>query len=165
MKQSGLGIGVTALLVAGVVFASPAFAATVDVGGARVSWDDATMFAQGEHGCSTIRFNYANGTGRELLNLKFTVESQFNERIAGDSYVAIMPGVTGVASEQVCDLPTGGDPYRVVVSVADYGGGSQESSAPITFRPRPDYVRCVNKRTYQVQDVQGKRCAAGWVKR
>ncbi len=126
------------LMVAGslVGFSSPAQASSLDVLGAAVTWDPATLYEP--TGCSSFNFNYNNGSGLRLLQLEFQVKGKFGDSLVRESQIGLPAGNSGQWSVQVCRsaLTDGLGPYKTELTIEDYNGSSRMVTGTLSFRSR-----------------------------
>jgi hypothetical protein len=156
----------TGLVAAAIGGAAPALATTLNRGGVTMTWDETKFYAPSPTSCTVYKFTYANGTPNELTTLTLSLLSPLNDRLAFEAQFGVTAGETGIFNVQLCGaLPAGLGPYTVTMEINQSGQGPTEVSAPVTFKARPDVVRCVNKKTYNIHEYAGKRCPTGWVKR
>ena len=130
---SAIGLFGTGMLLPAPV----AQAASADVMGATVSWDDSKMFRPS--GCSRYMFNYSNGTGIRLLILGFSLTDPYGNVVANNSQIGINPGITGNWNTQICrsQVSNGLGPYTLTVEIKDYAGSVRNASAPFSFVEPP----------------------------
>ena len=125
-----------ALAVTSFVFVQPAKASQLEVMGATVTWDPATLFEP--TGCSSFNFSYNNGTGIRLLQLEFQVKSRFGDSLIRESQIGIPAGTTGQWRVQVCafELVDGLGPYSTELSIEDYEGTVRSATGSLSFLSR-----------------------------
>jgi len=70
---------------------------------------------------------------------------------------------SGRVNIQVCSFNT--ESTSQILLSLDVRGSGVADSAVFGWSPKPNTVRCVNKRTYNIKEFTGKRCPTGWVKR
>jgi hypothetical protein len=125
------------LTSAGIVGVSlPAQAGSLEVLGATVTWDEASLFEP--TGCSSFNFRYVNGTGLRLLQLEFQVKSRFGDSVVRESQIGIPAGTSGQWRVQVCksELIDGLGPYSTELSIEDYDGTVRTATGTLSFKSR-----------------------------
>jgi len=125
----------TVVLLGGLhgVNAPVAHAGEIRLQGVIVRWDD-NLFVK-PTGCGNYAIDWTNGSGRRLLMIRVQVMRSNDISLFWQSQIPALPGQSGTFNQVICDsrLSDGLGPYRVDLTIEDYGGASFVASAPLTF--------------------------------
>lgn len=152
-----------AIIVAGasiaVLSAAPVVAdPTVSIGGASATAVGAWVKPTG---CSQFPVDYFGLPAGAYVRIH--VLDAVTRADAGSSLLTSSDPRSGRVNIQVCNFQVE-DTTSLLLSL-DVTGVGVADSAIFAFVPRPNTVRCVNKKTYTIKEFQGKKCPAGWVHR
>jgi hypothetical protein len=151
---------VTATLAASLLLATAGSVAaeTVSVGGATASsvgaWVKPTA-------CSQLPVEYAGIPADSTATIN-VLDAVTRTSLGSELLLPTDPG-SGRANIQICSFQVK-DTSQILLSL-DVSGVGVADSATFVWSPRPNTVRCVNKRTYKIREFTGKKCPSGWVKR
>lgn len=149
---------VTAAAAVLLATAGTASAETANLGGATAStvggWVKPTS-------CSQFPVEYAGLPADQSATI--SVLDAVTRTDVGSAYITSREARSGRVNVQVCKFQVE-DTSQVLLSLQLSGAGAADSAA-FGWTPRPDTVRCVNKRTYTIREFTARKCPAGWVKR
>lgn len=137
--------------------AAPALAESATLGGTTASsvgpWVKPT-------GCSQFPVEYAGVPADSVASI--SVLDAVTRSSLGSTIVIGSKSTAGRKNVQVCSFRTE-DTTSILLSLEVSGLGAVDSAA-FSWSPRPNTVRCVNKRTYTIREYPGRKCPSGWVK-
>lgn len=119
------------------VGAAPAYAGTISIAGATLSWDDAAILQP--QGCAKYPLTYANQSGIALLSVEYTLTASSGAVVDSSAAVGVPNGATGVLELRPCDflLANQPGPYTMTFAIEGYDRQSREATAAFAFTPRP----------------------------
>jgi hypothetical protein len=147
------------------VTASLTFAAVGSVAAEGVSVGGATARSVGAWmkptACSQFPIEYTGIPPQSTASIN--VLDAITRRDLGSELLLPRHAQSGRVNIEVCAHQVK-DTSRILLTL-DVGGVGVGDSASFTWSPKPNTVRCVNKRTYDIRRYTGQKCPRGWVKR
>lgn len=149
---------VTSTALCALIGTGGASAETVSVGGASAAsvgrWVKPT-------GCSQFPVQYSGLPVAASTTIH--VLDAVTRTDLGSAFVTSSEPRSGRVNIQICSFQVE-DTTKILLSL-DVAGYGVADSTVFGWSPRPNTVRCVNKRTYAIREFPGKKCPPGWVER
>lgn len=136
MKRTPIALAATTLLL--IPAQGVAHAGTLETLDVSVTWQDA-MYKPAKFKCNVYDFDYLNGIGFELLNVRFDILDPYGGSVAWKSAVGVPNGTSGTWNVQICDsqFTNGVGPYTFKLTIKDYNNNTKSTQTQFTFLEQP----------------------------
>lgn len=125
-------------VLAVIVPTQVAHAGTLDAQGVTLTWAD-TMYKPAKYKCNVYDFQYSNGVGFKLLEIRLDILDPYQQSLGFKSEIGVLNGASGTWNVQICDhqFTNGVGPYTFKLSIKDYSSNTVTRQTSFTFTEIP----------------------------